>query len=522
METRREVIKMTAAQTALIATTGMAGNTLSTSTSTSTSTSNANAGLLKPLGERAWLAALGTSLANGHDCQPRVEGTIPVALRGTLYRNGPGLFDQGGARKSNVLDGDGMIRALTIDSGSVRFRNKYIETPKYLEEEQEGRFSHSAWTTRRPGGVLANIGGGGMLSQAGITVYAVGKKVIAIYEVGLPFEIDPDTLATIGTYQVGEPGKASAYKAHTKFDGKTGEWVLSGTEYGPNMKLHVIVHRPDGTLKKHFAVQAPRQTYVHDFFASENYILFNLHPVELSLMSFLAGFKSLTDGFSWNRKQPNLVMIVRRDGTGEPVVLEAPGAFMWHALNAYERGGDIIADFVGYDEPDHFIGENAEFTTVMDGKAGEGRFPGTVRRYVINLAAKTLREELINDQHHEFPTLAAGFECHPHKEGFIATGKPGDFFNLSGLVRQNTDTGARDEFDYGPKTFVYEPLHAADPTGASNGWVLQEGLDGATGKSFYGIFDARRIADGPLAKVLLDHHLPLSFHGDWRPASVDG
>ena len=195
---------------------------------------------------------------------------------------------------------------------------------------------------------------------------------------------------------------------------------------------------------------------------------------------------------------------------------------MWHALNAYERGDEIVADFVGYDDPDHFIGDDPEFTAVMKGNAGQGKYPGTVRRYLIDLKAKTLSESIVSDQHHEFPTLPAGVSCHRHTEGFMATGKPGSFFNLSGLVKQNMDTGARDAFDYGPTTFVYEPLHAPDPTGATQGWVLQEGLDGTTGKSFYGIFDARRIADGPVARVRLEHHLPLSFHGDWRPASVDG
>jgi all-trans-8'-apo-beta-carotenal 15,15'-oxygenase len=39
-------------------------------------------------------------------------------LQGTLYRNGPGLFDRGGGRKRMLLDGDGMIQA-------YQFRNSH-------------------------------------------------------------------------------------------------------------------------------------------------------------------------------------------------------------------------------------------------------------------------------------------------------------------------------------------------------------------------------------------------------------
>jgi all-trans-8'-apo-beta-carotenal 15,15'-oxygenase len=41
---------------------------------------------------------------------PQVEGTIPAELRGTLLRNGPGLFEIGDKRIAQPFDGDGMVR----------------------------------------------------------------------------------------------------------------------------------------------------------------------------------------------------------------------------------------------------------------------------------------------------------------------------------------------------------------------------------------------------------------------------
>ena len=60
---------------------------------------------------------------------------------------------------------------------------------------------------------------------------------------------------------------------------------------------------------------------------------------------------------------------------------------IWHALNAYSDGGEIIADFVGYDAPDHFAPHDALFYKIMQGEMGKAKTPGTLRRYRIDLAA---------------------------------------------------------------------------------------------------------------------------------------
>ena len=85
--------------------------------------------------------------------------------------------------------------------------------------------------------------------------------------------------------------------------------------------------------------------------------------------------------------------------------LEAPAAFIWHALNAYEEDGGIVADFVGYDAPDHFVPHDALFYRLMQGELGTAKAPGKLRRYRIDLRAKTLREEIVDGGSHEFPMI---------------------------------------------------------------------------------------------------------------------
>ena len=87
--------------------------------------------------------------------------------------------------------------------------------------------------------------------------------------------------------------------------------------------------------------------------------------------------KSFTDSLSWDGDAGNIVAVCPREG-GVPKFYEAPGSFMWHSLNGYEIEDKIIIDFVGYDKPDHFIGENPLFETLMRGQLGNASSPGKI------------------------------------------------------------------------------------------------------------------------------------------------
>ena len=86
-----------------------------------------------PDSDRPWQALLGRSLPGELDYAPRIEGRLPAGLHGSLYRNGPGLFERGGYRKRNLLDGDGLIQAFDISEKGVRYRTRFVETEKFTD-----------------------------------------------------------------------------------------------------------------------------------------------------------------------------------------------------------------------------------------------------------------------------------------------------------------------------------------------------------------------------------------------------
>lgn len=459
-----------------------------------------------------WLTALGTSLAHEHDYAPRIEGHLPEGLTGRLYRNGPGLFERDGYRKQHLLDGDGMIQCFDFPEAGVRYRNKFVRTEKYLEEEAAGALIYPTWTTRAPGGVLSNIGCG-MKSQAGVTTLMRDGKLLALDEVAPVYALDPDSLETTGSFEFPDGITMDGCKAHTKLDSRTGDWIVVATEYGRSLTLRYLIIGKDGNLKREGRYTSPRMTYLHDFFATEKHLIFVLHPVSFSPFAMLAGLKTFTDSLSWEPADGNIVMVVDKAG-GEPVLLDAPSAFMWHALNAYEQAGEIIADFIGYDVPDHFIGGNPIFKSVMKGEAGEGKYPGTLRRYVIDLQKGQLREEIIDTGHQEFPMIDLRVTSQRHQYGYMAIGGVGEW-TLDGVARTDYKSGHRAAFRFGPQHFVGEPVFAPSGTAEGEGWLLAQVQNGTSGKNYLAVFVAGTIEQGPIAKVHLDHHVPLSFHGYW-------
>jgi all-trans-8'-apo-beta-carotenal 15,15'-oxygenase len=474
--------------------------------------------------DRRWLAKLGEGLHEEHDYEAEVEGGLPDGLCGTLYRNGPGLFERGGFKKSTLLDGDGMIRATTFADGKVRFRNRFVRTKKYAAEEQAGRFLYPTWTTPAPG-LFDNIPSIPALSQAGITPVLKDGTLYAFDEVGAPYGIDPQTLETTGMLApyLGENGPTS-YKAHTKTDGASGHWVLVGSSGRARPVLHVLVKDERGGDVAHIAMPSPRQSYYHDFFWTGRHVVIHLQPAILSPLPMLLGASTFADSLEWRPEEGSQLLVIDPAG-GAPIRLDVPACWVWHNLNAFTSGNTIVADCVGYDAPDHFLGRDAALRAIMQGREGVAKAPGTLRRFTIDLDAKRARVDTLVDGHFEFPIVHPARTGQRHRYGYVASGNIAESWFHDGIARIDTETSASRAFHFGPGYYVGEPIFAPDPTRTAApmaaeepGWLLCEVLEGSSGKSFLAIFDADALTDGPVAKVRLRHHLPLSFHGWWLAA----
>lgn len=172
-----------------------------------------------------------------------IEGEIPEAVRGTFYHIGPGRNRIGGQTFGHWFDGDGMVHAITLDDSGVHYRNRFVRTPKYRAEIRAGRIVKRSIGHNAPGGILANMGR--LPANCANTSLAWhAGRLLALWEGGRPWELDPSTLATRGEYDFGgRLGRFDAFSAHGKVDPETGCYFnhgLSISTRGPRLNLYRV------------------------------------------------------------------------------------------------------------------------------------------------------------------------------------------------------------------------------------------------------------------------------------------
>jgi len=459
--------------------------------------------------------ALATDVEDRSAGTVNITGRLPQGLSGVLYRNGPGKFRRGGRTKRSVLDGDGVIQRLELADGRARYARRFVRTPKLAAETAANRFLYPTWTTTAPG-FLANVGQH-IESQAGITVYSVNGKLLVLDEVAPGFELDPATLETLRPASLGLPENDRALKAHARFLVESGDWLFVSTRTDASGTVIDLVRlKPDGTRIATPTVKAPRTAYLHDFGATERFAVVILQAAHLHGLRFLSGLASFAECLEWRPERGNIVLLIDLH-SGACRTFEAPAAWVWHVANAYEHDNDLVMDFVGYDDPGHFLGRDAQLTAIMRGREGVNCAPGTLRRYVIRPESGRLTETILCDGNYEFPSVDGRSGGREHQRVYVTCGnRPGMLH--SGIASIDTATGKRDAYDFGAHVNALEPVFAQAPDGAiDQGWLITQTLDTRAGTSAFAVLDARCVADGPVATIELGETLPISFHGLWVP-----
>jgi all-trans-8'-apo-beta-carotenal 15,15'-oxygenase len=353
-------------------------------------------------------------------------------------------------------------------------------------------------------------------------------KLYAHDEVNPPWTLNPDTLESIATDNIGI-ADPSGLKAHTRVDAKTGDWVLFDTSFNPRAPSHsAYIVSADGKTTAKRTIPVGRDVplnYMHDFFVTGDNVMLHLQPAMPDFAKLRTGApfaKSLT----WKPELGTKLAILHKASGVEPIIVETESRWMWHSANAYERGNEIVADYVGYDAPDHFVeiaGKEPAWYAYMQGRTGSYVNPGKLRRLVVNKTTRQAREETLDGGNNEFPVVDKRVHCHAHRDVYFLQA-PGNALWWSRVARFDTQNGASEGYDFGPGYFLNEPSFAADASKpvnlaiSSEGWLLVPVFEAASGISSLAVFRANALADGPIASVRLRTQDPFAFHGSWQAA----
>ena len=249
-----------------------------------------------------------------------VTGRWPAGLRGRFYRNGPALFERAGQRYHHWFDGDGMVQQFTFSERGVSHVGRLVRTPKLAAEHDAGRFLFPTFGT--PIASDAPIQGPDSINVANTNAIEHAGRVLALWEGGSAFALDPNDLATQGPVTWKEGFEQVPFSAHPKVDASGHLWNIGSFAD----KLVVWHIDPAGRLVSAQIGASPYPNgMVHDVAITARHIVVPLPPVKLNFAAIAKG-ASAEQAFVFERDQPLRILVMQQGRHRRAPHLRAAGA----------------------------------------------------------------------------------------------------------------------------------------------------------------------------------------------------
>lgn len=436
-----------------------------------------------------------------------VIGQVPADLNGLYVRNGPNAFYPPDWRY-HAYDGDGMLHAVRFENGRVSYRNRWIETAAFKEEQTAGyalwKGLKEPWRTDRPDEPLKNT------SNTDVKYHA-GRLISMWYRSGMPYAVDPLTLETLGTADYG--GAIQRISAHSRPDEHTGELLFFDYALQPPYMQYGVIG-PDRQLRHHIEVDLPGPSLPHDMAVTEHYTILHDMPLRPDPQALAAGRYKV----KFFADQPSRFGVVPRYGQAHEVRwFEAKPTYLLHVVNAWEEGDDVV-----------MVGTPYRTYTDESGKLDAHRLEQTIHlrqrdfllyEWRFNLRTGKTQERVIDDVlNTEFPVINSLYQGRRNHFTYNVLFPQGgrEEPRFPGLVKYDLRTGAYVAFSAGPQYFYNEPGFAPRDAAVAedDGYLVTLVWNPVDQRSEIHVFDARgaRMAEGPVARVILPRRVPHGFH----------
>ncbi|MGH8035036.1 MAG: carotenoid oxygenase family protein, partial [Lysobacterales bacterium] len=335
-----------------------------------------------------------------------------------------------------------------------------------------------------------------------------GKAMSLFYMNGEGYRLDPLTLETLG---IESWVPIDGISAHAKVNENTGElYFFNYTVYPPF--AHYGVVDKDNQLMAYRPVALPGPRVIHDMAFTENYAILPDFPLLFNAQGQVEMHWELPSRFGF---------VPRNGGPGEVRWFEAKPTFVQHWLNAYEEGDWVILD--GYLQEDPVPQELPRDYPAEVAAAFAILHSGGIRtilyRWRFNLVTGETREECIDDLHRtnlEFGMFNQRYGGRKYRYAYSATLEP-DMFLMNGWVKHDLQTGESWARKLPAGLYCSESPFAPrkGSKDEDDGYLISFITDENQQQAECWIIDAKRIQDGPVARIALPHKVKSGTHSTW-------
>jgi carotenoid 9,10(9',10')-cleavage dioxygenase 1 len=451
-------------------------------------------------------------------------------------------------------------------SRNVCYRNRYVRTNSWKKEMRHGGrlfrpLMNASGSAFLPNAVANFLLGGSFLKDSANTALChFTGRLFALQDTMPPWELNNDTLETVGICDFdGTLPFYVPFTAHPKVAPGTGDLLFFGFNpvYPPHCSIGSV--SPEGSVGPikalwHNALRGA--TFIHDFCVTENYTVIFEGSMNIRPMRMLKGVHPL----QYDRSQLARFGVIRRrsDGTMSDVTwcVCAEPEMVYHFVNAWEDSltGEIV--IVGVREDGFFHGALAATGTRnwITNTLQEGKSVPRLHEWRIDPSSgRILSERWLFDDVIEIPRINdkfTGLQNRYAYAGRIHTASLSRDAQLKfdAVVKFDLVTGAKEVYEHGAGRYGMEAqfvprFHPCTATSAErvldpgatsgnqtstedDGWLVlfvhdesDASINPAERCSECIILDAKRIQDGPVARIRLPSRIPYGAHAVWCPVS---
>ena len=454
-----------------------------------------------------------------------VEGEVPAEVEGDFFRAVPDPAHPPLFADDHFLSGDGMISRFRFRGGRVDHAIRYVRTARFEAERQAGRALFGKY--RNPFTDAAEVEGIDRTVANTTPVWHAGRLFMT-KEDGRAYEVDPETLATIGPWDFHGALRSQTMTAHVRIDPETKEMFFFGYEAGGLCSRDVAygIADRDGNLVFEQWFEAPYCGMMHDFAVTQTHAIFPVFPTTADLDRLEGG------GEHWIHQQDLECWVGVMPRYGKVVAMRwfrgPPGASAYHFMNAFADGDRVHLD-VCFSDTQAF--------PFIRAASGIHRQPweigGGLMRWTMDLSRNSDEIEMKPlGPPGDMPRVPDAMQGRPYRIGWYCTVNPDcpapplvggpveSSFNL--LLRIDHETGRIDSLALPPRMAINEPVHVPSARPGHEGWLVAV-VDREVGEADYRsevwIVDAGDVAAGAVAKVKVPVRLRPQVHGWWVPAA---
>ncbi|KAK9742108.1 hypothetical protein RND81_03G148900 [Saponaria officinalis] len=287
-----------------------------------------------------------------------VQGDLPLWLRGTYLRNGPGLWHMGDYNFRHLFDGYSTLVKLHFDGGRLVAGHRQLESDAYKAAKKTGKVCYREFSECPKSnnffdyiGDLASLFSGASLTDnanTGVVKLGDGRVVCLTETQKGSIIIDPNTLETLGKFEFDDPfGRLLLHSAHPIVTQDEFLTLLPDLVHPGYLAVRMAAGENGRRVIGRINCRGgPTPGWVHSFPVTENYIIVPEMPLRYCVRNLLRAKPTPLYKFGWHPESKAYMHVMHRVSGQLVATVEVPLFLTFHFINAYEEtdeNGNVIA-----------------------------------------------------------------------------------------------------------------------------------------------------------------------------------